>query len=398
LISYLHADSPQFNDSYIIDGAAGGERAASELLHNITKHLEPREDFQHDYKINIRIYVNLLGLAQTYHAAAITNGVNVFLKFVQGFNKSYELIEIVDAGDFKEAADSKIKGMTLPLRSNCLLTTRAANFNLYRRNIHCKHIMFAGCSDNSYAGFLGQYTSAGANGAPPLTLIRGREVAKDIKPLTDKIETIAFPELFREVGIPKRKPTETAAWATPAHNPSVSSVTNGMSNLIVRTPSASSATTGATTISTPTTAQSISSGTSTTIPPQPFIWQNAHGQRLDPPLGTIDLNLANTIKKRKLCNNYHLRGKCDSFHCAHEHDGGKKLSEEERKTLRFVARSRPCQRGLLCEDPKCVDGHRCAFGERCTKSDCWFSDAMHDVSNEGQTRVIVEAPRKLIQV
>jgi hypothetical protein len=258
--------------------------------------------------------------------------------------------------------------------------------------------MFAGCSDNSYAGFLGQYTSAGGNGAPPLTLIRGREVAKHMKALTDKIETISFPELFRDVMIPKRKPTTTemAAWAMHANQPSVSSVTNGMSNLIVRTPSTNSATTNATTTSASNTTKSSISGTPSTTTPPLFIWQNVHGQRLDPPLGTIDMGLANALKKRKLCNYYHLRGSCESFHCAHDHDG--KLNEEEKKTLRYVARSRPCQSGLFCEDPKCPDGHKCAFGEKCTKPECWFSNEMHEVSNEGQTRVVVEAPRKLIHV
>jgi hypothetical protein len=100
----------QFQDSYVSAGASGGELAARELSTAILDHLLPRDDFQHDFKINVRIYLNFSGLAKAYYDADVTSSPLIFQKFVQGFNKSHELLEMIDAGDFKEAADSKIKG------------------------------------------------------------------------------------------------------------------------------------------------------------------------------------------------------------------------------------------------------------------------------------------------
>ena len=100
----------QFLDDYVRDGGAGGERAARDLRQSILDHLKDKAYFQHDYKILIRVYANLQGLSKTYNDARIIPNSKVFLDFVQTFNKTHELVEIVDAGNDKEAADSKIKG------------------------------------------------------------------------------------------------------------------------------------------------------------------------------------------------------------------------------------------------------------------------------------------------
>lgn len=113
------ADNDQFLDDYVKDGASGGERAARDLRQAILDHLKDKTYFQHDYKILIRVYANLQGLSKTYSDARIIPNSKVFLDFVQTFNKTHDLVEIVDAGNDKEAADSKIKG-TVFLRA-CLL-------------------------------------------------------------------------------------------------------------------------------------------------------------------------------------------------------------------------------------------------------------------------------------
>ena len=115
--SFVHAlmvDDPnerQFLDDYIKDGAAGGERAARDLRQSILDHLKDKSFYQHDYKILVRLYANVHGLSKTYTDARIISNSKVFLDFVQAFNKSHDLVEIVDAGNDKEAADSKIKGL-----------------------------------------------------------------------------------------------------------------------------------------------------------------------------------------------------------------------------------------------------------------------------------------------
>jgi hypothetical protein len=72
--------------------------------------LKDKPYFQHDYNILVRVYANLHGLSKTYTEARIVPNSKVLLDFVQTFNKSHDLVEIVDAGNDKEAADSKIKG------------------------------------------------------------------------------------------------------------------------------------------------------------------------------------------------------------------------------------------------------------------------------------------------
>src|SRR5207244_2804444 len=50
------------------------------------------------------------------------------------FNRSYGLIDFVDAGEFKEGADFKIRAL----------------LDLYAENAQCKHIYFAACHDGGY--------------------------------------------------------------------------------------------------------------------------------------------------------------------------------------------------------------------------------------------------------
>ena len=88
-----------------------------------------------------------------------------------------------------------------------------------------------------------------------------------------------------------------------------------------------------------------------------FIARNRFGQRVDVPLTQPAPGMITEIKRRKICNDYCLRGKCPNFHCKHEHP--KRLSQMELHVLRDVARSFPCPAGLDCLDKNCFHGHRC---------------------------------------
>jgi hypothetical protein len=233
--------------------------------------------------------------------------------------------------------------------------------------------VFAGSGDNSYAGFLRQFVSNPTQPSPSLILIKSFEFARDLQPLADKLETVSFPELFRETKIPSARrisngdftktPNTIAApfpaWATTAKpvTPSVNGTAAAMGAL------------------------SLKSTNRAAIPiPTSLVWVNVDGHRIDKPIPNVDRELALKLKKKKLCNRHHLRGDCDGFYCGHSHEG--KLNDEEKRALRFVARSRPCQRGVWCEDADCVDGHRCAFADSCRNENCWFSEEMHH-STEG---------------
>jgi hypothetical protein len=110
VVTLIDGDVTLFLDAYIKDGGAGGDRAARDLRQAVFGYLKDRPDFKHDYSILIRVYLNLQGLSRTYSEAKIISNSKVLFDFVQAFNKSHELVEIVDAGNDKEAADRKIQG------------------------------------------------------------------------------------------------------------------------------------------------------------------------------------------------------------------------------------------------------------------------------------------------
>lgn len=58
----------------------------------------------------IRVYANLRGLSKTYADKGILANTNAFSEFILGFNKAHPLCDFIDAGNHKEAADTKLKG------------------------------------------------------------------------------------------------------------------------------------------------------------------------------------------------------------------------------------------------------------------------------------------------
>lgn len=73
--------------------------------------------FKHDNKIVIRVFANLRGLGNAYANKGILPNPTAYNEFVLGFNKAHPLCDFTDAGNHKEAADSKLKGQ----RSDFLL-------------------------------------------------------------------------------------------------------------------------------------------------------------------------------------------------------------------------------------------------------------------------------------
>jgi len=91
---------------------SGGDEAAKLLRQAVFDYLRHDEDFKHDEKIVIRIYANLRGLSKTYAEKGILPNTASFSEFVLGFNKAHPLCDFIDAGNHKEAADTKLKGET----------------------------------------------------------------------------------------------------------------------------------------------------------------------------------------------------------------------------------------------------------------------------------------------
>lgn len=90
---------------------SGGEHTAQKLREATLDYVKTLDETsKYDVEIVVRIYANIEGLNKTYRDTKILSSPSQFDMFVRGFNKSHPLCDFVDAGNDKEAADSKIKG------------------------------------------------------------------------------------------------------------------------------------------------------------------------------------------------------------------------------------------------------------------------------------------------
>jgi len=104
------ADEHQFLNELVRRGVSGGDQAAKLLKQAVIDYLRHDEDFKYDNKILIRVYANIRGLSKTYVDNRILPNTAAFHEFVLGFNKAHPLCDFIDAGNHKEAADTKLKG------------------------------------------------------------------------------------------------------------------------------------------------------------------------------------------------------------------------------------------------------------------------------------------------
>lgn len=100
----------QFLDALVSRGVEGGEDAGKLLRAAVVEHYKKNPRYHADDRIIIRVYANCHGLSKTCKAANIISEESVFEHFVVGFNNSHPLSDYIDAGNRKEAADSKMKG------------------------------------------------------------------------------------------------------------------------------------------------------------------------------------------------------------------------------------------------------------------------------------------------
>lgn len=124
---------------------------------------------------------------------------------------------------------------------------------------------------------------------------------------------------------------------------------------------------------------------------KPFILRDAKGRRLDPTL-EVSERLVDSIEGGRLCNNFHLKGRCAFKKCKYLHflrddttQEERLLTAEEKETLRAMARRSPCKHGTTCSDPHCYAGHRCANHTEKGGIQCSFPDRMHFVVAEPVT-------------
>ncbi|KAF2455853.1 hypothetical protein BDY21DRAFT_274092, partial [Lineolata rhizophorae] len=101
---------------------------------------------------------------------------------------------------------------------------------------------------------------------------------------------------------------------------------------------------------------SVASAPAKAAAPRKVILLNAYDQRIDAPLAKPDRasveRLNGRIKEHgKVCNEYHLTGKCSNSWCGYVH--GERMGPGEQLALRHKARGRSCTAGSDCRAFDC---------------------------------------------
>ncbi|KAJ0415236.1 hypothetical protein BJY00DRAFT_293747 [Aspergillus carlsbadensis] len=365
----VDGDGMNFLERFIQDGKNGGHDAARALIHAVKDHMkkvDPEASPATSY--NIRVFANVLGLTKLYRETNLLRPGEDLSNFIRGFNMESPLCDFIDAGDGKECADVKIKGLF------------AEDFN----NIHCQHIFFCASADSGYARVLGPH-----RGSQKISLVEGTAFPREMAELAGSFDITSFPDVFMSTKLerparvlsPPIQETPSSAIAaalapSPTAAPAPAAVPAPISNYASAAKSAAAA--PAVIAITP---SKVTTAPKTKAKPRLLVCLNARNQRVDSHIKTSSKEGLAAIKRRKLCNQYHLQGYCHNTatygSCAHEH--GPDLSAQELNDLAWIARSSPCYNGLSCRDVDCISGHRCAYGDYCTHKECKFHKDLHAV-------------------
>lgn len=111
------ANRSKFKEHLIRAGADGGITAANLLSDYIKNYLQSNLGGQADQcRIMVRIYANVLGLSKSLARVGLVGyEARSLSSFTSSFTRSEDLFDYVDAGDKKEGADHKIRGVNVEL-------------------------------------------------------------------------------------------------------------------------------------------------------------------------------------------------------------------------------------------------------------------------------------------
>lgn len=348
----IDGDNMPFQDEFARDGLAGGKRAAGLLRKAITEDIKTRyPSVPTNVQVVIRVYANLRGLSKKYRELMPDSAS--FEEFVRGFNTVHPMCDFIDAGCGKECADEKIK----------------ASMKFGLDDSHCKQVFFGGPGDNGYARVFDSFLEDQAI-RERITLMAGPPFAYELAAIKDKFYNITLDSIFRSLKLPSEANRRTSFHITPPGTPMFPNTPLNFA-AVAKVP-------GSPAHSAPVQLYYAEPK----VPPQGDILRNKFGQRVDSRLSFLQSDFSN-LKDRKLCNNFHILGKCyylEKFgKCHHVH--GEKLTGQRLEALRAIARQSPCLNGLSCSHTDCVAGHKCPR-EPCHLENCWFPKEMHNVDSQ----------------
>ncbi|KAI1295131.1 hypothetical protein F5Y03DRAFT_372181 [Xylaria venustula] len=403
----VDGDGYIFRDEFLHQGAEGGSKAAQHL-NNILKKSLLVKGLEH-CDIMVRIYANLVNLSKVLskHGLA-TADKRSLAPFVASFNRSFGLMDFVDAGELKENADFKIRGL----------------LNLYAENLQCKHIYFAACHDVGYLSELTRFrgnhnrvtlirssgllfheqflkldlgieelpgvfrtlpldgpilnTKAGSStdlmkSAPPI----GPSANNTTYLATDSWESLKVCQFYqtgkcrfgvdcKNAHVDSRSPA-TASSTKLFHSSQVNrqinfdpQFRNGFSHLRPSTTSRYEHDGSPSGPMSPLRSDLIFQLPKKSDIPDGFVAVNKQLHRLDayiqPPTSASSSRLRELSSIRKLCNKKQLTNSCPNEDCDYEHDP---IPEDLLPALEWLSRSLPCTKRGDCRAHTCVLGHIC---------------------------------------
>ncbi|KAI5367687.1 hypothetical protein Slin15195_G028180 [Septoria linicola] len=425
----IDGDGMIFNNELLQLGEHGGRKAARQLKQSIFQMLADHPHCPEDSQIIVKVYANVNGLGRTLVSAGILSSQSIFDDFVVGFTRGDETCDLIDVGPGKDLADTKLN----------------ANFRQFFYDHQCRQIVF-GCShDNGYARLLENYMGDDQD-TGRVTLLGGVPFEKELAVLPFDKRTI--PGLFRDTkislafdllsGNPRSRhdsknvfnpasamftpppSTRTPAPSTPMYSPATLSFRDNStransitSSVAVSEPAVVAGAPGPAPASVPTPVPSSAGGWANIarrnahLPfkdiakPQvedaytgPVVLVNKNDFRIDKDMD-YDHDKVYKLKQAKYCNQHYIGRGCCHYRaangaCPHEHNT--KLSEDDKKWLRVVARETVCKKGTSCREFDCIYGHHCPYpkqlegslrGIGCINGDkCRFAPEMHGMDRK----------------
>lgn len=373
-----------------IAGPDGGTQAA-QLLNDTIKRSLRRKGLEHCDAV-IRVYANVAGLSRALSKVGLIGAEKRSLApFIASFNRTYSLTDFVDAGEAKENADFKLRGL----------------LSFYAENTQCKHIYFAACHDTGYVSELMKYRGHDDR----FTLIRtsGLLFHDEFTKLGLGIEEL--PGVFRTTGsamdavYPKPvqsvvKSTAPSAPASPARHqaPETREICSyyqsarckygdSCRSLHINLPESTLPVRGSKlnrtwrngsdsndTLDHPTPTKVYGASNRSYLQqvdlfsqlpkvediPEGRVAVNYNQKRLDaympPPTSESESRLKARSAIQKLCNSKQLTGSCVNPGCEFDHGH---LDEDLKPALLWLARSIPCPKRERCRNAACYLGHIC---------------------------------------
>ena len=292
----------------------GGVEAATNLTHTIGGWLL-KWDFE-VMPLVVRISGNHEWLSDAYFDAdVIPNRVN-YGWFLEGFNSVESLVEFVPIEDrisipaYRGRGEAMLYELDTGDNSDNFATGLLDSLRLSLSDPHCKLVLFGGVIDDGVTKLLQDNRSA----TEKLMIFKNSRGAQSLNRVLPNLRQCYFQGMFRDI----------------EHRPHIGR-------------------------------------------PEPVIYRNRLGQRIDPPIKPIE-SVNAWLRHKKFCNYHFLRGECPDDRCVARHDG--RLDTEQLNGLRYLARGLPCRQSNNCRDPICYAGHHCPVSN-CHQVKCKFYGEMH---------------------